>query len=232
MRVTGPGVAPTGPRLAVDVWIDVMCPFCYLGDAAFGQALNDFPHRDRVDVRHRSFLLLPDVPVGEVVGLDDHLVVQRGVRRAQARAANADLVERAAALGLVLRADRVIVARTRTAHRLLQYAAAHGRQGPMVTRLFKAYFTDGLDVSDVRVLAGLAADADLDARAAAAVLESDAFEPELRADLRRAAELSVAGVPFFLFAGRYGVSGAQPVQVFRRALATAWDDAVIQAVTG
>lgn len=211
-------------QIVIDVWSDVMCPFCYLGDTLLTQALDDFPHQDDVTVRHHSYLLMPDVPAGEVVGLDEHLVVQRGVPRAQAEAANAQLVARAKSLGLDFRTDRVIVTQTRAAHRLSHYAATQGRQREMVRRLFKAYFTDGLDVNDHAVLAGLAGDIGLDPHEAMDVLESDAFERELEVDLRQAGDLSITGVPFFVFQGKYGVSGAQSSEVFRRVLNTTWDE--------
>ena len=210
--------------IVIDVWSDIMCPFCYLGDTHLAKALERFPHRDKVEVRYHSYLLMPELPVETKISLNDLLVSKRGFPREQAEAANAQFAERGKGVGLDYRMDDAIATNTRSAHRLSHFAATRGKQHEMIIRLFKAYFTDGLYVGDYQVLADLAEEIGLDRAEALAALESGAFEEELDADLDRARQLGITGVPFFVFAGKYAVSGAQPVEGFLQALETTWNE--------
>ena len=209
----------TGRTVVVDVWSDVMCPFCYLGDTLLQQARATSPHA--VEVRYHSYQLMPELPEDEPMGLYELLEHERGLPRAQAEAMNRQVSARAAEVGLTWRIDDAIATNTRTAHRLMHFANAHGKQHAMAMRLFRAYFTDGLNVGDHGVLADLAAEIGLDRAAALDALRTGAYGAEFEADVRQAHELGITGVPFFVFNGRYAVSGAQPVEVFQQALAAA-----------
>lgn len=210
-----------GDTITVDVWSDVMCPFCYMGDTLLSQAIERFPHGSAVTVRYHSFQLMPELS-REPVDLADLLVEKRGFPRDQVASMHAGVTARAAALGLDYRLDRAVTVNSRDAHRLAHFAATAGRQGEMVHRLFKAYFTDGLDIADHDALADMAAELGLDRDKALAALKSGAFDDEVEADLRRARELGVSGVPFFILNGKYAVSGAQSVDAFLKAFNTAW----------
>ena len=212
-------------RLAIDVWSDVMCPFCYLGDAHLNRALEKFAHGDAVDVTYHSFQLMPELEVGKAVDLLDLLVTKRGFPRAQAEAANARLTAQGREFGLDFRFDRAVTTNTLDAHRLTHFAKAAGRQRELVERLFRAYFTDGRNVGSHDDLADLAAEAGLDRAGAAEALASGAFQAEVAADINQARQYGISGVPFFVFGQKYAVSGAQPVESFLQALQTAWDDA-------
>ncbi|RNG28227.1 DsbA family oxidoreductase [Streptomyces botrytidirepellens] len=216
--------APERPegRLVVDVWSDIMCPFCYIGDTLLAQALERFPHGSDVEVRYHSFQLMPHLPTDHAVDLNELLSKERGFPKAQAEAMNAQVAARAAQIGLDFRLDSVIATNTRAAHRLIHFAESQGRQHDMVQRLFRAYFTDGLNVGDHDVLAGLAAEIGLDRSAVHEALDSGAFDADVDADVRQAGQLGIGGVPFFVFDGQYAVSGAQPVEAFLRALDVAW----------
>ncbi|WP_155054247.1 DsbA family oxidoreductase [Streptomyces blattellae] len=209
-------------RLVVDVWSDVMCPFCYIGDTVFAQAVEKFTHRSDVEIRYHSFQLMPHLPADHAVDLDELLEKERGFPRAQARAMNAQVAARAAQIGLDFHMDDAIATNTRAAHRLIHFARSQGRQHDMVQRLFRAYFTDGLNVGDHDVLAGLAAETGLDKDAAREALHRGAFGADFEADVRQARELGISGVPFFVFDAKYAVSGAQPIETFLTALETAW----------
>lgn len=223
---------PVG-ELMIDVWSDVMCPFCYMGDALLAQAIEQFPHKTDVEVRYHSFLLMPELSSDAPIDLVELLTTKRGFPREQAAAMNEQVAERGRQVGLDYRFDRALAVNTHTAHRLSHFAAAHGKQHAMVQRLFKAYFTDGLNVADHQVLGDLAAEAGLDRDAALAALESGQFADEVQADLEQARQLGISGVPFFVFAGKYAVSGAQPVEAFRQALETSWNETVgARAATG
>jgi len=214
-------------QLVVDVWSDVMCPFCYMGDTLLDQALERFPHGSRVEVRYHSFLLMPQLADGDApVSPTELLSAQHGLPREQAQAMNDQVTERARQIGLDYRMDQAQAVSTRTAHQLSHFAAAAGKQHEMVRRLFQAYFTEGLNVADHEVLARLAGDVGLDRDAALAALTSGEFADAVEADIQQARQYGIQGVPFFVFAGKYAVSGAQPVEAFLQALDTSWNETV------
>lgn len=213
-------------KLVVDVWSDVMCPFCYMGDALLERALEQFPHASGVEVRYHSFLLMPELTGDEPVDLLELLSAKRGFPREQAAAMHDQIAERGRQVGLDYRFDRAKAVGTRTAHQLSHFAAGHGKQHEMVQRLFQAYFTDGLNVADHQVLADLAAEVGLDRDAALTALADDEFADAVEADIQQARQLGITGVPFFVFAGKYAVSGAQPVEAFLQALQTSWNETV------
>ncbi len=213
---------PAADPITVDVWSDVVCPFCYLGDATLQQAIDASPHASSIQVRYHSFQLHPGAikPMRTL----DYLVGERGMPAEQIKASHEMFTARGAELGLDYRFDDALVANTKDAHRLIHFAKANGREHELVIRLFKAEFTDGLDVSDHTVLADLAAEVGLDRAAAAEALASGAYELEFQADIEQAQALGITGVPFFVFDNKRAVSGAQPLELFQRALAMSWQD--------
>ena len=209
-------------RVVVDVWSDIMCPFCYLGDTLLAHAIDQFDQA--VEVRYHSYQLMPELPHDSSLDLGELLEKQRGVPRAQAAAMNQQVAGRAAQVGLTYNLDTAIATNTRTAHRLIHFAKHQGRQHDLVVRVFKAYFTDGLHVGDTDVLGHLAAEIGLDREQAREVADSEAYADDVDTDVQFAHQLGITGVPFFVFDGKYAVSGAQPVEVFTQALNTAWQE--------
>jgi predicted DsbA family dithiol-disulfide isomerase len=225
--MAGAALGQATDRLVVDVWSDVMCPFCYMGDTLLAQALEKFPHASGVDVRYHSFLLMPQLSDDDApVSPTELLSAKHGLPREQAQAMNDQVTERARQIGLEYRMDQAQAVGTRTAHQLSHFAATQGKQHEMVQQLFKAYFTDGRNVADHQVLADLAADVGLDRDAALAALASGEFAEAVEEDIRQARQYGIQGVPFFVFAGKYAVSGAQPVEAFLQALDTSWNETV------
>lgn len=208
-------------RVTVDVWSDVMCPFCYIGDTILDEAVDAFDYD--VEVRYHSFQLMPDLQSGEMASAVEMLEQHHGLPRAQVEAMHQQVTARAADVGLEFHLDRSVPANTRRSHRLVHHAAQHRRQHEMVRRLFAAHFTEGRDVDDTDVLVELATDVGLDAAQARSVIEGDAYEETVAADIAMAQQIGINGVPFFVFDGTYALSGAQPVEAFRQALQTAWD---------
>ena len=206
----------------VDVWSDIMCPFCYMGHELLSRAVDQFEHP--VKVHYHSFQLMPHLSADEGVDLADLLERERGFPRSQAAEMNARVTERAAQLGLEYNLDRAVGINTRAAHRLIHYAAVRGLQDEMVERVFRAYFTDGLNTGDYGVLADLAAEIGLDRVAAREALDNGAYDDTVDRDIQQARELGINGVPFFVFDSKYAVSGAQPIEVFVRALHTTWEE--------
>ena len=218
-------------RITIDIWSDVMCPFCYLGDAYLGLALEQFPQADLVDIRYHSFLLMPELPKDAAINLDDLLVTKRGLPRTQAEAMNAQVAERGKDVGLDYRFDRATATNMRAAHELSHFALSQGRQHDMIQRLFKAYFSDGLNVGDQEVLVGLAEEIGLDPARARAALASGEFADAVESDIEQAQRFGITGVPFFVFNSKYGVSGAQPVEAFLEVLQRTWAELPDRTVT-
>jgi predicted DsbA family dithiol-disulfide isomerase len=207
--------------MQVEIWSDVVCPWCYLGKRNFEQALRQFGHRDEVDVVYRSFELDPDAPAGASTPTVDMLAAKYGMTPQQARAAQEQMEQRAAQAGLTFRLTGLRSGNTRDAHRLLQLARERGVQADLVERLHRAYFTEQDSVFDKAALTRLGTDVGLDPAEVTAVLDSDRFSAEVLADERTAHALGATGVPFFVIDRRYGISGAQPAELIGQALSQA-----------
>ena len=221
---------PRQPALRVEIWSDIACPFCYLGKARFEQALAAFPQRDSVEVVHRSFELDPSRAADDRVEVLDMLARKYGMSREQALANERRIAAQAAELGLGYRAEGRDSAGTFDMHRLLHFAAAQpdgaARQDALLSALYRANFAEEESLyGGTERLVALAEQAGLDPEAARAVLaDPAAYAEEVRADEREAAALGVTGVPFFVLDRKYGISGAQPVEVFAQGLAQAWSE--------
>ncbi|MEV6587284.1 DsbA family oxidoreductase [Streptomyces acidicola] len=213
--------------MRVEIWSDIACPWCYVGKARFEKALDAFPHRDQVEVVHRSFELDPHRAKGDTEPVLKMLSQKYGMSEAQAQAGEENLRAQAAAEGLAYRAEGRDHGNTFDLHRLLHLAKEQGRQDTLIQILYRANFADERSVyADADTyLVELAVEAGLDADDARKVLaDPQAYADEVRADEREAAQLGANGVPFFVLDRKYGVSGAQPAEVFARALTEAWGD--------
>jgi predicted DsbA family dithiol-disulfide isomerase len=210
--------------LTVEIWSDVVCPWCYIGKRRFEAALERFAHRDEVSVLWRSFELDPAAPVMPEGTAAERLAAKYGLTLERAAEMHAQMTEMAAGEGLEYHLDRARGGNTFAAHRLIHAAAAHGRQAAAQERLMRAYFTEGEPISDPETLARLIAEVGVDAEEARAVAFSDRHGDAVREDELLAAKLGIQGVPFFVLDRRYGVSGAQPADVLLEALERAWSD--------
>jgi predicted DsbA family dithiol-disulfide isomerase len=202
----------------VEIWSDVVCPWCAIGKRRFETALAGFEHRDEVEVRYRSFELDPTTPRTVEGNATQRLADKYGVPLAQADAMQQRVIEQAAGEGLDFRFERARPGNTVDAHRLLHLAADRGRQAELKERLLLAYFTEGEPIGDVDTLVRLAGQAGLDEGEARSVLESDKYLADVREDQATARMLGISGVPFFVLDRTFGVSGAQPAEVLLGAL--------------
>lgn len=218
--------------MEIEIWSDVVCPWCYIGKRRFENALAQFSHRDAVNIHWRSFELDPDAAQQYPGTLDEMLAQKYEIPQQQAAQMNARVIGLAADEGLAYHLDQARHGNTFNAHRLLHLAAERGVQGALAERLMRAYFTEGQPIGDVETLARLASEAGLDADEARATLAGDDYTAEVRADERRAAMLGIRGVPFLVVDERYAVSGAQPTEVFLKALETAWGAAHPLTIVG
>lgn len=211
--------------MQVEIWSDVVCPWCYLGKRRFEQALERFEHRDEVQVVFRSFELDPAAPRGQTTPTVDMLAGKYGMSPAQASQAQREMEQRAAADGLTFRMDGLRSGNTKDAHRLLQLAKERDRQGEMMERLHRAYFTDQDSIFDHESLTRLAVEAGLDGNEVGKVLASDQYSDHVETDEAMAQALGATGVPLFVIDRRYGISGAQPAEAITEALQRAWAEA-------
>lgn len=204
--------------MKIEVWSDVVCPWCYIGKRRLEAALAQFPQRDEVEVTFRSFELDPKAPVALDISLEEMLAQKYGMTAAQARQAQQRVVDTAAGEGITMRFDRAKTGNTFDAHRVIHHAREAGLDGAMKERLLAAYFTDGRAISDRDDLARLAGEVGLDEAAVRAMLDTDAYTTDVRDEERRAHAYGAGGVPFFVIDERYGVSGAQPTETLLQVL--------------
>jgi predicted DsbA family dithiol-disulfide isomerase len=215
--------------MKVEIWSDVVCPFCYVGKRKFENALGQFAHQADVQVEWKSFQLTPDfVPVpGESIHAS--LAKKKGVSEAEGRRMGDQMTLIAKEVGLNYDFDKTIPANTFLAHQLIHFADHQGQQGAMKERLFAAYYLEGQDINPIDNLVKLATEIGLDADAARQALEAGTYANEVRRDEYEAQQIGVRGVPFFVFDDKYAVSGAQPSEVFAEVLTKVWDEAHLKA---
>ncbi len=218
--------------MRVEIWSDVVCPWCYIGKRRFEQALASFAHRDEVEVVWRSFELDTTAPAERTEGTVAHLAHKYGRSLAEAQEMLDSMTATAAVDGLDFHFDVMRGGNTFDAHRLLHLAGERGVQDALKERLLRATFTEGSLVSDLDTLVRLGVEAGLDADEAREVLTSGGYADEVRADEVDAQRFGITGVPFFVVDRTYGVSGAQPAEVLREVLDKAWSDSrPVQLVT-
>jgi predicted DsbA family dithiol-disulfide isomerase len=212
--------------MRVEVWSDVVCPWCYLGKRRLEAALQDFEHRDEVEVLWRSFELDPQAPPRREGSPAEHLQGKYGMSAEQVQASWARLTALAAADGLDYHLDQTQGGSTFDAHRLIHLGAERGLQDAVKERLMRAYFSEGAPIGDADTLTQLGVDAGLPAAEVAQTLASDRFATEVRGDEHRAELIGITGVPFFVIDERYAVSGAQSADHLLAALNAAWAERV------
>ena len=200
-------------EITVDIWSDVICPWCYIGKRRFEAALADFEDRDAVRVRWRSFELDPTTPADIDETIAQRMLRRQGIPPEQALDLLSGVTEVAAGEGLEYRLDLARPVNTFNAHRVVHFAAEQGRAEPLQERLMRAYAMEGASLADRETLTALAVAAGLDEPQVGAVLDGDSYADAVRADEDLARRFGVSGVPSFVFGEAYMTSGAQPVEV-------------------
>ncbi|HTN94698.1 MAG TPA: DsbA family oxidoreductase [Gallionella sp.] len=204
--------------MQIEIWSDVICPWCYIGKRRFEKALEQFGPHKNISVIWRSFELDPNAPRHYPGTSIERLSTKYGVSLQEAAAMNARVTAQAREVGLEYRLDNARPGNTFDAHRLLHFAASKQLGDRAAECIMRAYFADSLPVGDRAALAKLAPGFGIPEAEALAILEGDAYAGAVRADESRAAEFGIAGVPFFVFDEKSGISGAQPTEVFIDAL--------------
>lgn len=209
----------------VDIWSDLACPWCYIGTERFRRALEEFEGRKEVKVIWHSFQLDPELP-GHFEGSEtDYLVQSKGMERADVEAMVAQVATTARADGLEIDFDKVVPANSRLAHHLVHLAQLRGVASEVNHDLFVARFADGDNIADLSVLTRIGLAHGLDADDITEAIGSPAYDTAMTSDAAQAQGIGIAGVPFFVVDGRYGISGAQPKETFAKALTLAAEDA-------
>jgi predicted DsbA family dithiol-disulfide isomerase len=211
--------------MEVEIWADIVCPWCYLGKRHFEQALGSFDHADKVQVVYRSFELDPAAPRGVTTPTVEVLAQKYGMTPDRARQAQRQMEERATGDGLTFRMDGLRSGNTNDAHRLLHLAKTSDRQSELMERLQRAYFTEQDSIFDHDALTRLAVEAGLDPDEVADVLASDRYRDHVETDEAMARSIGATGVPLFVVDRRYGISGAQPAETIIDVLDRAWNEA-------
>ena len=214
--------------MRIDIWSDIACPWCYIGLTRFDRVLAQFPHQDEVSVSLHSFQLDPTLPESYDGTESAYLAQTKRLPEAQVREMFSHVEAAAATENLALDFDTIKVANSRKAHRLLhaaQDADPSGRTAwALKTALFRSHFTEGETISATDTLVRLAGQAGLDEATARAAIDSEVRDAEVAGDIEQAGAYGIHGVPYFVFAEKYGISGAQPAEVFESALAQVWDE--------
>ena len=224
--------------MKVEIWSDVMCPFCYIGKRKFENALTQFPGKNQVEVIWKSFQLDPSTVTNPELTTIQHLADKKGWSIEQAREATQYTTKLAKDVGLTFNFDKAVVANSFDAHRLSHLAKTHGKQDELEEQLFAAYFTDGKNTADHATLTELAAAIGLDAHEVGGVLSSNQYAQDVQSDIHRAQQVGVRGVPFFVFDNKYAISGAQETPTFLQGLTQAYaeweksNQAPVQLVEG
>jgi predicted DsbA family dithiol-disulfide isomerase len=213
--------------MLVEIWSDVVCPWCYIGKRRFEKALARFDHAGDVEVIWKSFQLDPSHPKGIREPVAEHLAAKYGVTVERARAMNDQVRAIAAEEGLAYDFDHYTMVNTFDAHRLTHLAKAHGLGAELHERFLRAQLVEGEVLEDRDTLVRLSAEVGIPEADARRVLESDEYTAEVSADIDEMRALGGSGVPFFVIDRRYGVSGAQPAELFLDALETAWQESAV-----
>jgi predicted DsbA family dithiol-disulfide isomerase len=210
--------------MKVEIWSDVMCPFCYIGKRKFEKALEQFPHKANVEVVWKSFQLDPTLKTDAKTTVNQMLADKKGWSMEYAKEMNDHVSRIAKEAGLTYNLSEAVVANSFDAHRFSHLAKKHNLQNKAEERLFAAYFTEGKNTADKNTIIQLGKDIGIDAVLVNQMLESNEYAEDVRNDIREAQQIGVNGVPFFLINDKYTISGAQESSTFLGALNQIWDE--------
>jgi predicted DsbA family dithiol-disulfide isomerase len=216
----------TGNKMKVEVWSDVMCPFCYIGKRNYEKAISEFDFKEDIELIWKSYQLDPGLPTERAKDLDvyEYLSTRKGISRPQVQAMHAQVTEMAKNAGLEYHLDKSIMANSFKAHRVIALAKEKGLGDLAEERLFHATFTAGKDFGDTDVLKEIGAEIGLSSDEVGEALTNDSYAYQVTSDISEAREIGVTGVPFFVFDRKYAVSGAQPPQSFLQTIKKAHEE--------
>jgi len=212
--------------MKIEIWSDVMCPFCYIGKNNFEKALKKLPFKDEVEVEWKSFQLDPTLDPKETKNTIEYFREKKGFPEAQAQQMLGQVLQMGKGAGIDFNFEKALITNTFSAHKLLHLAKKYNKANEMEEALFIAHFIDGKNVGDVETLVSLAESLGIDKEEAQQALTSEEFDYSINQDIQEAKNNGVSGVPFFVLNGKYAVSGAQPVELFENALQQTYNETV------
>lgn len=204
--------------MRITIWSDFVCPFCFIGQAHLDTALENFEHKDEVDIEYKSYLLMPDAEYQPGVSYYEFFSEKFGMPVDKAEEQLKQQAESAKESGVIMNHDIAKIANTFNTHRAFQYAKEHGKGTEFFKRFYAAHFTDGEVLSDTDTIVRISEEIGLDGEEVRNIVENEEHTDKVQQDISQAQQLGVQGVPFFLVNDKYSISGAQPVELFRQAL--------------
>lgn len=210
--------------MKVEIWSDIMCPFCYIGKRNMEAALSQFPQANQIEIEWKSFQLDPNLPQTATDSHEEYLAKRKGFPAEQVKGMLEQVTRTAQQAGLEYHLEKSVIVNSFNAHRLIQFAKTKGLGDAAEERLFYAYFTEGKDVADLEVLTTLGTEIGLDANELQVAFTDPQFAGQVEEDIEEAKAIGVTGVPFFVFNRKYAVSGAQPSETFLQALERSFEE--------
>lgn len=212
----------TENKMRVEIWSDVICPYCYIGKRKFELALNQFEHKNKIEIIWKSYQLDPDMPLANSKSTYELISEKYGVSTERAKEMHERVSQIAKEVGLSYNFDIAKPANTLKAHQLTHFAKESGKQNEAEEALFRAYFTEGKNIGDLETLLHIGRSLGLDETALRSALERDLYEGVIKQEIEQGKQYGLSGVPFFVFNEKYAVSGAQESKVFADVLAKSY----------
>lgn len=211
-------------KMKVEIWSDVVCPWCYIGKRRFEAALAQFPDAGQIEIQWKSFQLDPTTPANSSIKTKPYLAKKYGITEEKVEAMTENVTQVAAEEGLEFNLGDSITVNTFKAHRFIHFSESQGKQSEAKERLLHAYFTENLDVDNDEVLMGIGVNLGLNPQQISKVLSETTYSEAVKKDFSEAQALGITGVPFFAFDRKYGVSGAQSSAVFLQYIEKAFSE--------
>src|SRR5690554_2247505 len=211
-------------KMKVEIWSDVMCPFCYIGKRNFETAMEQFADKDYIEVVWKSFQLDASIPEVAKDSYEDYLIENKGMPRAQVKGMLDNVTQSAKQVGLEYNFDKAIMVNSLNAHKLLQLAKTKGLGNDAEELLFRAFFTDGKNIADISTLTEIGEALGMDKTEIQTAFSDEKYAAMVKADIQEARQVGVQGVPFFVLDRKYAVSGAQPAAAFLENLTKAFGE--------
>lgn len=210
--------------MKIEIWSDVMCPFCYIGKRNFEKALAQFTEKEKIEIVWKSFQLDASVPDIATESYEEYLVKRKGLSAEQVKGMLQNVTQMAREAGLDYHFNRSVMVNSLKAHRLIQFAKTRNLGDEAEERLFHAFFTEGKSIADIDTLTQLGVEIGLDATELQVAFTDERYAYQVNQDIQEARQIGVNGVPFFVFNRKYAISGAQPPQAFLETLRKSFDE--------
>lgn len=209
------------PKVIVDIWSDVVCPFCYVGKRKMEKAIAELNATAQVQINWHSFQLDPNFPKGQSMSTTEYLVKRKGYPKDQVVIMQKQVADLGKEYGINFQFEQAKSFNTGDVHRLIHWAKKEDKANELKEKLMHTYFTNGVDLNDVNNILTLVAEIGLDTSKARSVLQGTEYQTEVENDIRKGREIGITGVPYFLINGKQSISGAQRDEVFIKALSSA-----------